>query len=94
VTTMRVSRTLMISAGSLGLFWISAWILSSGVVREPWDASLTILLLYICPIGGLFAALSSVRGDLTSGASRVQLGLGLALSVGFFVYFLFIMTHR
>ena len=91
---MRLSKTLAIAVSSIGLFWIWIWILSSGVVREPWDLISAVLLLYICPIAGLFAALSSVKGDLTRGVRQWQLALGVVLSLGFFAYFLYVMTRH
>jgi hypothetical protein len=87
------SKTLTVGAASLGLFGIALAIISTGIVREPWDLIVAILLLYICPIAGIFAALSFVRDDLNRGVSRPQLALGVVLSVGFFAYFLFVITR-
>jgi hypothetical protein len=90
----RFSKTLAVGASSLGLFWISLGIVSTGIVPEPWDLIVMVPLLYICPIVGMFAALSFVKDDLNRGASRPQLALGVVLSVGFFAYFLLVITHR
>jgi hypothetical protein len=91
--SLRFSKTLTVGAASLALFWISVGIISMGVVRQPWDLIVVVLLLYICPIAGMFAALSFVKDDLNRGVGRLQVALGVLLSVGFFAYFLLVMSH-
>ena len=67
--------------------------LFSGIVREPRDLIISILILYICPIGGLFVALSLVKNDLNRHVSNWQIALGVLLALGLFAYGLLVITH-
>ena len=90
---VRCSRALVAGISSVALFGLVILSLSAGLVREPWDLMILVPTLYICPIAGVFVALSFVKNDLDRGVSRWQIVLGVVLALAFFAGGLWTIGH-
>ena len=90
---VRYSRALVTALSSVALFGLVILGLSAGLVREPWDLMILVPMLYICPVTGMFAALSYVKSDVGRGVSRWQIALGAFIAVAFFTYGLWTIIH-
>jgi hypothetical protein len=89
----RRSRVLTIAAIDVAVVAASLLLAFLRLVPQPWDLVLAVIVLFVCPIGGMWLAASSVKDDRRLGVSTWQTVLGLLLAFGVFVYGLLLMAH-
>jgi divalent metal cation (Fe/Co/Zn/Cd) transporter len=91
---MRLSRVLIVSLINVTIVLISFVILYLRTVPEPWDVVLVVVIMLVCPVGGLWLSVSQIKEDRSHGVSKWQTIFGVFLSLAIFAYGLFLLTTR
>jgi len=80
-----MAGSLRVALANVAGFAIAAVALYIGIIPEPWDLAAVCVLAIICPIGGVWFAVSTSRREVSQGSSKVQPAIALALSLSVFV---------
>jgi ABC-type bacteriocin/lantibiotic exporter with double-glycine peptidase domain len=91
---MRFSKVLTNATLNLAIAGISFLILYLRIVPEPWDLVFIVLIVFACPIAGLWFTVSRLREDTRHGVSKWQTAIGVVLALAMFGYGLLLLSHR
>jgi hypothetical protein len=91
---MRLSAALTIALVNLSIAAIGFLLLTFRIVREPWDLCVVVVITLVCPIGGLWFTVSSIKRDRNRGISKWQTAVGVLLALGMFAYGLLLLSIR
>jgi hypothetical protein len=83
---MRLSAALTIAFVNVTIAAIGFLLLTFRIVREPWDLLVVVVITLVCPIGGLWFTVSSIKRDRSRGISKWQTIVGVLLALGMFAY--------
>ena len=91
---MRLSTSLTIALVNVVLAAIGFLLLTFQIVQQPWDLLVVGMITLVCPIGGLWFTVSSIKRDRGHGVSKWQTTVGVLLALGMFVYGLLLVSMR
>lgn len=88
------STVLVIAMFDVAIVATSLLFLGLRILPEPLDLIPMGLVMIVCPVAGLWFAVSGVKRDLAQGASRWQITLGVVLALAVFFYGFALMVWR
>jgi H+/Cl- antiporter ClcA len=74
------------------LFGLVGAALVAGVVRQPWDLLAIAVVAIICPVAGVWIALSTARTEIRRGCAKAQPTIAIVLSLIVFIVGLLLLT--
>lgn len=67
-----LSRSLLVTVINVAILGVAIVVLHAGVLQQPWDLIGLGLVAVICPIGGVWLALSIARRELRNRTQQAQ----------------------